>query len=186
MCTTPTKGCGRMGSPRRRKPLDLGECSDPVRFTLECVNPDARESEHRYARGVVITSHVDNRGNVHYAIDLFDIPPLKEQVAFARKICGIEGAVYVNDRHHLTVDATVLREHLTPEEYTLYCRLTNSPEACAELTSFISLARLEGQEGYGSATTVLDRYAQTDWFAPRERMTAEMFSELARALAMAI
>ncbi len=174
-----------MGSPRRRTPLDLGECSNPVQFTIECINSDAIESERRYAQGVVITSHVDNSGNVHYVIDVFDIPPIKEQVAFARKICGIEGAVFVNDRQHLTVDVDVLRDQLSPEEYTLYCRLNSSFEACAKLTSFISLARLEGQEGHESATSVLDRYAQAEGHA-REVVSGELLSQLARAIAGAL
>lgn len=174
-----------MGSPRRRTPLDLGECSNPVRFTVDCINPDAIESERRYARGVVMASHVDNQGNVHYVLDVFDIPSTKDQVTFARKICSIDGAVFVDDRQRLTVDAGVLRDHLSPQEYTMYCRLTHSPEACAELTSFISLARLEGQGGHESATTVLDRYAQAEGLA-REEMDSDALSALARAIAGAL
>lgn len=131
------------------EPIDLGEGSEPVTIRLACIG---RLRQLRYGQGMVISFHLDPAtGDAIYRLLVFDIPSKEEQVALARKICAVEGAVSVDKGTGLQVDVEALRRSLTPEEFRLFCCLTNSREAGGSLTSYIGFAHLEGQEGHDSA-----------------------------------
>lgn len=140
------------------EPLDIGEGDEPIAIRLARAGSGYRTGERQYRQGLVLAYHRDVvTGDAIYQLYVFDIPIKSEQVALARKICAVEGAVRVNEGTGLGVDVELLRQALTAEEFRLFRCLTMSREAQGSLMSYINSARLEGEEGYENLTALLDR-----------------------------
>lgn len=152
-----------MNFPSNPEPIDLGKGSDPVEIRLACTNGSRPPGRHEYAQGLVIGFHVDpSTGDAVYQLYLFDMPSKSVQVALARKICAVEGAVDIDNGSGIKLDIDLLRQALTVEEFRMFRSLTNSREGGNRLIAYISLARMEGEEGYTSAKDVLDRDGDDD------------------------
>ncbi len=174
-----------MNFPSKPEPIDLGEGSDPVEIRLACVNGSKPSGRHEYVQGLVIDFYIDPAtGDAVYQLYVFDMPTKREQVELARKICAVEGAVAVDKGSGIKLDIEILRQALTAEEFRLLRCLTNSREAGNSLLAYVSLARLEGEEGYVSAKNVLDRDSDDDptaglsSFKFREDVTGEELHRL--------
>lgn len=141
----------------------MGEAADPVEIRLVAYRGPRPSTGRRFKQGIVISYHEEpGTGDAIYRVYISAIPPRDEQVALARKICAVEGAVSVDGHSGMRFSVEVLRRALSAEEFTLFRFLVESQQAGGTLTSLVNLARLEGQEGHENIAALLDR-PEEEW-----------------------